>query len=169
MIAPQCPSAPVPHVEASTIGLNGPGVAMGILLSHRANFLYSVLVGFILVLTGLSASAQSSVNLRLMPIGDSITSGFQSTTANGYRGPLRAALVAQVATVDFVGSIQDGKMADADHEGHSGYRIDQIAPLLNGALNTYRPNIITLHIGTNDMNQGYQLAGAPARLAVLIE
>ncbi|BDI33543.1 lipase [Capsulimonas corticalis] len=117
---------------------------------------------------GISAPAQSAT-LRLMPIGDSITSGYLSSTNNGYRAGLYNELVAQGNRTDFVGSIRDGDTFDPDHEGHSGYRIDQVASLLDGALATYQPNVVTLHIGTNDMLQSYQLSTAPNRLASMID
>lgn len=119
-------------------------------------------------LIGLSPAAHSAP-LRLMPIGDSITSGYQSSTNNGYRGALYNSLAAQGNQTDFVGSIRDGSTFDPDHEGHSGYRIDQVAALLNGALSAYQPNVVTLHIGSNDMNQNYQVSTAPNRLAAMID
>jgi len=115
-----------------------------------------------------SAHAQNAT-LRLMPIGDSITSGYQSSTNNGYRGPLYAELVNQNDALDMVGSLRDGVMFDPDHEGHSGYRIDQVAAVINGPVALYQPNLVTLHIGTNDMGQNYQVSTAPSRLAALID
>lgn len=134
----------------------------------RAGFLVPLLMGVLLMLIGISAPARSAT-LRLMPIGDSITSGFQSSTGNGYRGALWNTLVNQGNQTDFVGSLRDGTTFDPDHEGHSGYRIDQIASLATSAVATYQPNIVTLHVGSNDMGQNYQLSSAPARLASLID
>jgi lysophospholipase L1-like esterase len=128
-----------------------------------------VLATALLTLAGLSAAAQSTTNLRLMPIGDSITAGYLSSTNDGYRGPLWTALKSQVATQDFVGTQLDGTMSDPDNEGHYGYRIDQIASLITASLNTYKPNIITLDIGINDLGQGYEVSTAPNRLASLID
>lgn len=104
-----------------------------------------------------------------MPLGDSITAGLQSSTGNGYRGPLATALAGQVGTLDFVGSRIDGTMADPDDEGHSGYKIGDIASLTTGALNTYKPNIVTLDAGINDLGQNYAISTAPTRLASLID
>ncbi|BDI29347.1 hypothetical protein CCAX7_13980 [Capsulimonas corticalis] len=104
-----------------------------------------------------------------MPLGDSITAGYQSSTGNGYRGPLYNELASQGNTLDFVGSQRSGSMSDPDEEGIYGDRIDQIASLATGALATYKPNIITLHIGSNDLNGNYQVSTAPARLASLID
>jgi lysophospholipase L1-like esterase len=126
-------------------------------------------VGALLTLTGLPATAQSNTNLRIMPLGDSITSGFQSSTGNGYRGDLVTALSSQVATVDMVGTLNDGPMADPDHEGHSGDRIDQIASVTTSALNKYKPNVVTLLAGINDLGQDYEVSTAPNRLASLID
>jgi lysophospholipase L1-like esterase len=104
-----------------------------------------------------------------MPLGDSITAGYNSSTGNGYRQPLAAALASQIGSLDFVGTQDDGIMADPDNEGHFGYRIDQIASLTNAALNTYKPNIVTLDAGINDLTQGYDISDAPSRLASLID
>ncbi|HEV2633887.1 MAG TPA: ricin-type beta-trefoil lectin domain protein [Actinocrinis sp.] len=114
------------------------------------------------------AAAQPSA-LRIEPLGDSITNGYQSTTGNGFRGPLDTALEAEGHPVDFVGSLRSGTMSDPDNEGHSGWRIDQIAGITNSSLATYKPNVITLMIGTNDLGQAYQVSTAPARLKSLVD
>ena len=126
-------------------------------------------VSSLLTLMGSSAYAQTSINLRLMPLGDSITAGYRSSTANGYRGPLSTALISQVGTEDFVGSQIDGTMPDPDNEGHFMYRIDQISGLATGVLSIYKPNIVLLDAGINDLGQNYQVSTASARLASLID
>ncbi|MFI0724241.1 ricin-type beta-trefoil lectin domain protein [Streptomyces sp. NPDC021224] len=113
------------------------------------------------------AARQSA--LRLMPLGDSITWGVGSSTGNGYRGPLLSTLSAGGYVPDFVGSGRGGTMSDPDNEGHSGWRIDQIDAIADSALATYKPNVVTLMIGTNDLNQGYQVATAPDRLRALVD
>ncbi len=127
-----------------------------------------MLLGTLLTFIGPSAHAQSA-GLRLMPIGDSITAGYRSSTGNGYRGPLYSELISQGDALDFVGSQRSGVMFDPDNEGYYGYRIDQIAGLINGELALYQPNVVLLHIGTNDLGQNYQVSTAPARLASLID
>ncbi len=128
----------------------------------------AALLAAVLVLAT-SARAEQSVGLRLMPLGDSITRGFKSTSDDGYRGPLYAALKNRGVALDFVGSQRAGSMFDPDVEGYNGYRINQIAALVDTALATYHPNLITLHIGTNDFGQNYQVATAPKRLAALLD
>lgn len=115
------------------------------------------------------ASVAHATALRLMPLGDSITWGVGSSTGNGYRAVLRDELSSQGHRVDFVGSVRHGDMADSDNEGHPGYRIDQIAALTDTALARYRPNVVTLEIGTNDLNQDHRVATAADRLSALID
>ncbi|WP_369264132.1 ricin-type beta-trefoil lectin domain protein [Streptomyces sp. R35] len=115
------------------------------------------------------ASAASATPLRVMPLGDSITWGEGSSTGNGYRGPLWDKLAADGHPLDFVGTLRGGSMSDPDNEGHSGYRIDQIAALADASLTRYRPNVVTLEIGTNDLNGNYQPSTATARLKSLVD
>ncbi|MEV8100119.1 ricin-type beta-trefoil lectin domain protein [Kitasatospora sp. NPDC085879] len=115
------------------------------------------------------ASAATDTPLRVMPLGDSITWGLGSSAGNGYRGALWDALAADGHPVDFVGSVRGGSMSDADNEGHSGYRIDQIAALADASLTRYRPNVVTLEIGTNDLSGNYQPSSAADRLKSLVD
>lgn len=113
--------------------------------------------------------AAAPAPLRLMPLGDSITWGVGSPSGNSYRDFLRAQLTPEGHTLDFVGSGRNGTMADPDNEGHSGWRIDQIAGIADSVLATYRPNVVTLEIGTNDLNGNYQIPTAPDRMRALID
>src|SRR5256714_1967440 len=114
------------------------------------------------------AAAASTTPLRLMPLGDSITWGYGSSTGNGYRGPLWNQLAADGHPLDFVGTLQNGPMSDPDNEGHQGYRIDQVAALADAALTRYRPNVVTLEIGTNALAGSYQTSTAADRLRSLV-
>jgi len=138
-----------------------------------AGALVSALMGALLTVPAISVSAQSA-NLTLMPLGDSITAGYQSSTGNGYRGPLYNDLSSQGDTPYFVGSQSQGTMSDPYEEGHYGAEISALATssgiwCVTNDLATYRPNIILLHIGSNDMNNNYEVSTAPARLASLID
>jgi lysophospholipase L1-like esterase len=123
--------------------------------------------------TVLAAPARASVAtrpVRVMPLGDSITYGVGSSTGSSYRADLWRRLVTQAGyNIDFVGSQRSGSLPDTDNEGHSGWRIDQIAANVDGWLSTYQPDIVLLHIGTNDMNQNYQVDTAPQRLGALVD
>jgi lysophospholipase L1-like esterase len=114
-------------------------------------------------------AAAAAATLRVMPLGDSITWGVGSSTGNGYRAPLWNELSAEGHAPDFVGTLQAGTMSDPDNEGHSGWRIDQIAGIADSTLATYKPNVVTLEIGTNDLNQNYQVSTATTRLHSLVD
>ncbi|MEU9544517.1 ricin-type beta-trefoil lectin domain protein [Streptomyces mirabilis] len=115
------------------------------------------------------SSAAAPAALRVMPLGDSITWGVGSPSGNSYRDFLGSQLAAEGHTVDFVGSGRNGTMSDPDNEGHSGWRIDQIAGIADSVLARYRPNVVTLEIGTNDLNGNYQIPTAPDRLRALVD
>ncbi|MFD0020655.1 ricin-type beta-trefoil lectin domain protein [Streptomyces sp. NPDC058382] len=119
--------------------------------------------------TGSGQAVAAASALRLMPLGDSITDGVGSSTGNGYRGPLWDELSANGYSLDFVGTSRAGSMEDPDNEGHSGWRIDEIASIADASLSRYRPNVVTLMIGTNDLGQDYQVPTAPDRLDSLID
>lgn len=115
------------------------------------------------------SAAAAPASLRLMPLGDSITWGVGSSSGNSYRSFLWNQLAAEGHTLDFVGSGRNGTMSDPDNEGHSGWRIDQIAGITDAVLAGYRPNVVTLEIGTNDLNGNYQVPTATDRLSALID
>lgn len=114
-------------------------------------------------------SAAAPAALRVMPLGDSITWGVGSPSGNSYRSFLWNQLSADGHALDFVGSGRNGTMSDPDNEGHSGWRIDQIAGIADSVLARHRPNVVTLEIGTNDLNGNYQIPTAPDRLRSLID
>ena len=131
--------------------------------------LLSTLLGGLLAAGAPALQAQTLNSVRLLPLGDSITAGYLSSTGDGYRGPLWDTLSGQISFVDFVGTQHGGSMSDPNEEGHYGWYITQIAGIATGVLQTFRPNVVTLHIGTNDLNGGRDVDAAPARLASLID
>ncbi|MER7047505.1 GDSL-type esterase/lipase family protein [Streptomyces jumonjinensis] len=105
--------------------------------------------------------------LAVMPLGDSITLGVGSTTRTGYRPLLARRLADTTDALRFVGSMRD---ADGTrHEGHSGWRIDQLQANIGPWLTEAKPNVVLLHIGTNDMDRDHQVSTAPQRLGALID
>src|SRR5689334_1234848 len=115
------------------------------------------------------AVAESNGGTRIMPLGDSITDGTQ--VPGGYRIGLWQRFGSAGYRVDFVGSQFNGpsSLGDHDHEGHPGWRIDQIDANIVGWLTTYQPHSVLLHIGTNDILQNFNVSGAPGRLSTLID
>jgi lysophospholipase L1-like esterase len=91
--------------------------------------------------------------------------------AGGYRIGLWQRAANAGRAVDFVGSQFNGpaSLGDHDHEGHSGWRIDEIDANITGWLRTSSPRTVLLHIGTNDIGQNYDVGNAPARLSTLID
>lgn len=109
---------------------------------------------------------------KILPLGDSITFGIQYEGA--WRVELFSKAVAAGKKITFVGSQMNGpSMAGGqtfpkNHEGHSGYTIDQMKPFAMTTDVPYMPNMILLHIGTND-TYGSSPSGAPARLSSLVD
>jgi lysophospholipase L1-like esterase len=118
---------------------------------------------------------------RIMPLGDSITFGVGSSNSGGYRVPLFRLARAAQGRIIFVGSQQSGPTTvdnvafPRQHEGYSGYTIDPgggrqgISPMVAAALRDSRPHVVTLMIGTNDVNIQLDLATAPQRLGALMD
>jgi lysophospholipase L1-like esterase len=132
--------------------------------------------------SGSPGSGGPASAVSILPLGDSITYGESAPEANtpgGYRGYLAQDLASAGLTWAFVGTSADNPPLGADpgryhHEGHSGYRVDQVATDLDGpdpvAAGGYwltgtgsrgpvRPEVVVLHIGTNDVSQAYDPAG----------
>ena len=108
---------------------------------------------------------------KILPLGDSITFGIQFEGA--YRVELFAKAVAANKKITFVGSQMNGPTTVAgmtfprSHEGHSGFTIDQMVPFVASDAQ-FAPNIILLHIGTNDTYMANP-GGAPMRLQSLVD
>ncbi|WFE53707.1 cellulose binding domain-containing protein [Micromonospora sp. WMMD1155] len=113
------------------------------------------------------ANAESNGGVRVMPLGDSITDGFN--VPGGYRIELWQRFTAGGYRVDFVGSQFNGpaSLGDHDHQGHSGWTIAQIDANVVNWLRATNPRTVLLHIGTNDMYG--DTSGAPGRLATLVD
>nr|WP_246381443.1 cellulose binding domain-containing protein [Micromonospora jinlongensis] len=113
------------------------------------------------------ASAESNGGVRVMPLGDSITDGFN--VPGGYRIELWQRFATGGYRVDFVGSQFNGpaSLGDHDHQGHSGWTIAQIDANVVTWLRATNPRTVLLHIGTNDMYG--DTSGAPGRLAALVD
>jgi lysophospholipase L1-like esterase len=116
--------------------------------------------------------ASGPVPVRIMPLGDSITAGeaeMPPDSYTGYRGPLWSELVADGYHIDFVGSVVNGPdTIDRNHEGHAGYRIDQLLAGISIYL-VARPDVILLQAGTNDLLQGISPENASQLLGELLD
>ena len=109
--------------------------------------------------------------LKIMPLGDSITHGW-NTFPGGYRDRLENLLTDNNIAFDFVGTADDNgpaSLSDKDHQGHPGWRIDEIAASVSPWLQAETPDVVQLLIGTNDVIQDHFLETAPDRLSALID
>lgn len=114
---------------------------------------------------------------KIMPFGDSITQGFNVN--GGYRAPLFHLALAANRNITFVGGQSDYSVPSVDgmtfpknHEGHGGYTINGnmgIAQYVTSRMPNYKPNIVTLMIGTNDINGNVNVSDAPNRLGSLLD
>jgi len=129
---------------------------------YRKQFFFLILfIGFAF---SLPLYAANPVNI--MPLGDSITRGWYGSAYHwGYREPLYLSLANHSYSFDFVGGKSDGSFSDPNHEGHDGWRADELlngritdpcAGKLENWLTASQPDLILLHIGTNDITQGNQ-------------
>lgn len=120
----------------------------------------------------LPSHAQTPSPLRVMPVGDSITVG-SGGTANlgGYRGTLYTLLQNAGYNPDFIGTQTNNSssLTDQNHQGQGGWRIDQIDSNITAWFAAVDdPDVILLHIGTNDFGQSYNTPTAKDRLDALI-
>lgn len=113
--------------------------------------------------------------LKIMPLGDSLTAGVTTDDLTGATGGYRVALWNDFKkggwnNVLFVGSSTSGpdNLPQQRHEGHPGWRTDQIINHVVPWLNQTQPQIILLHIGTNDLLVGAGAGVAASRLNTLL-
>jgi lysophospholipase L1-like esterase len=109
--------------------------------------------------------------LRIMPLGDSITFGETATAYGGYENALQSSLAHDGFRFDLVGSQKSPSkiIPDIDHEGHPGWSISALKDRIDqeGWLEAYQPEIILLHIGTNDIRHGNGIYAAESLSALL--
>ncbi|CAN9461856.1 unnamed protein product [Alternaria alternata] len=141
--------------------------------------LVGVICLVILLIFGLphrQPGANLNLPLRILPLGDATTWGWQPNQENGtdgYRARLLRELVrARYHSVDFVGTQHSGFMDNNDNEGHEGHTISQLQGVMRDGLQM-RPNLVLLHVGTNDLARPESMAerwsDAPNRLASLLD
>lgn len=136
-----------------------------------------------------------STPVKIMPVGDSITVGKYSghDTSNGangddigYRKDLKDQLTALSYTINLIGSQSNGAtypFDDPQHEGYNGITAQQVASCINSScsfsnpdgqstsgnwLSNNPPDVILLHIGTNDINNGATASEVRDRVAAIL-
>ena len=132
---------------------------------------------------GFEAQSQSQP-LKIMPLGNSITQGDMDFVS--YRYPLWKKLIDAEIKFEFVGShtendggtptFQDykGQSFSNRNEGHWGWRADEILNGKDGKGNIaqwaedHRPDIVLIHMGTNDMFAGQDIDETIAEIKAVI-
>jgi lysophospholipase L1-like esterase len=114
--------------------------------------------------------ASAATPVRIMPLGDSITGG---------PGCWRALLWDRLqrtgfTNIDFVGTLPGGGCSvpfDGDNEGHGGFLATNIANqnLLPGWLSATHPDIVVMHLGTNDVWNNVATASIISALGTLVD
>ncbi len=130
------------------------------------------------------AASPDIEELRVMAAGDEITAGVNSTDETGFRGYLDTIVkgldtlavlgVGTAATLifkrtDFVGELKNGKRGDPDHMGFEGKGIDDIKAQTIPALQTLRPNMMTLVAGTADLTGGADGAATAEKMRGFVD
>jgi lysophospholipase L1-like esterase len=95
----------------------------------------------------------------IMPLGDSITQGWDGH--DSYRYDLWSSLAQAGYDIDFIGSqnaIGSGSAPhvnsyDPNHEGHAGWSANQLRDNAANFATLNHPDIVLLHIGTNDVSE----------------
>ncbi|MCY1032716.1 SGNH/GDSL hydrolase family protein [Corallococcus sp. BB11-1] len=94
---------------------------------------------------------------KVMPLGDSITQGAAGRAS--YRCQLWRKLTSRGYRADFVGTLTTGYLGentctsvwfDRDHEGHWSWRTDQVLANISAWAASTRPDLVLIHLGTND-------------------
>jgi len=119
---------------------------------HRSIAVHILTTLVMIAAIGISGARSAYAQTRIMPLGDSIT---------GSPGCWRALLWNDLRTngftsIDFVGTLPPqgcGVPYDGDNEGHGGFLATNIADqnLLPGWLAATHPDIVMMHLGTNDV------------------
>ena len=124
----------------------------------------------------LSLSLFGANPVKIMPLGDSITKGYVngiSDDESGYRGPLWSKLLNGEYHFDFVGSTASGQnydtLFDSDHDGYNGFATADINDNLLTYLGAVDPQIILLHIGTNDIEEGYDVSASTNNVESILD
>jgi lysophospholipase L1-like esterase len=150
-----------------------------------------LLIGFGTGCDSSEAPAEDSVRamrqpgpLRILPLGDSIT--HSKADHLSYRYYLWTKLIDTGVDFDFIGLMNSnvngnptwpdyrGRSFDRNHEGHAGWTVDQALRALNGGmlsawLKKNPPDIVLLHLGTNDTGRGQSAESTSDELEQIIQ
>jgi len=127
-------------------------------------------------LLAMPAALAQTPALKVLPLGDSITRGNNDINypngdiPGGYRKELGSRLNTVGVAYDFVGTQADNAASgmDPDHSAFNGFRTDQMLASLPASL-ALAPDIVLMHLGTNDILQNIPVTTAAGNLDTLID
>jgi hypothetical protein len=127
--------------------------------------------------TLLIALQVAAAPIKIQPLGDSITYGPGLVPVVAYRYPLFKLLVNAGIDFQYVGTLVDGatyaavngRTMSPNHEGHWGYRIDQINAELPGYLNSYSPDWSIVFLGNNNGRDGNAASVVYSQMSTTID
>ena len=118
--------------------------------------------------------APSITKAKVMPLGDSITESTAGMPT--YRYFLWHLAKDEGYRIDFVGSMQGAYRGppsntdfDMDHEGHWGWRADEVLARLPEWAAAASPDIVLLHIGHNDLCQDQEIDSTVNEVSAIID
>ena len=152
-------------------------------------YIHLVLI-FLIPVFFLMVAGESKAQVQILPLGNSITEGDDATTPPvgsrvAYRFPLYTLLNSAGHDFDFIGHGWSGYdiFSEASHGGIPGTRdqyvvrllqdgydlrnLIQITPGSQPYLDVYPPDIILLHIGTNDMT--HEASTDPSQISLILD
>jgi hypothetical protein len=116
--------------------------------------------------------------IKIAPYGNSITQA--ADNRQSYRYPLWKKLLDANISFDFVGTMNTnfggnpsrpdykGKPFDMDHEGHWGWRGDEILNSVGSWLTKYTPDMVLMHVGSNDCIQGQTTSSTLSEITQIV-
>ena len=159
---PQPPMPPIQHSMCRIVPSFRQNLNSGPILLALLVVLFSVI----------AAPVSLAQAVKIMPLGDSITRGSNGNGAipGGYRQQLGVKIAEAGRSYDFVGIRTDNAAVGMDphHNGRDGWRTDQVL----GSLTTYlaaNPNVVLMHLGTNDLLQAVPTATVITNMTTLIQ
>jgi len=128
-----------------------------------------------LLLLSTLASATASAEIKILAVGDSITEGIGGATS--YRKPLIDKLDLLGCDFSMVGSRPSNRTGSfiSPHEGYSANPVEHFLnatgnnPGINNMMDTEDPDVVLVHLGSNDMRLGSPIYGSYANGGTITE